>query len=643
MSENSGNVFIGFGDFYAALSNKKITRTKDGSLKISGTVISNKDFNAFYMNDITSMLSKLETTISPDFAPSTDLYHTLDILSSPVLKETKVPEAVKGFYKKLNVALSSKNENREKFNTKVTEYVATSTEAPVFMLASMDKELASGETPSPFKSLMPTSEKLMEGYGTKYNGEDILSLANDGYIEAKAPITMLVYKSLYAQDEQAENYVKPVSYEELLDFYSPEKHPGRMHTLLQNGELDKNFSDLHSELLENIPKKDRKDYTEDLVQEAKDLASTPSDYSNDLLEYANTSIIPDNTLSGNITSDFLKAKFAAGEISLARLLAIYETDKKYFKGVEALLTPAEIEKAHGKGEIEDRSLMYLPENNRISYLRKNSTPLSTIMYLFLHCNGLSISELQKILTGNHILEDLDSYIDIGSEPSKIKELYENYLIDYGCLKNLVTTGIISEKDFQKYRLSLPRDTVYDTIEQSKGITITGSAHNIPISSTGAFIGATQTTKDTIAKSTEIYRILGGLSEQESVNIPTISHTTERDEEGFLNKYKVLPLKAANLFAFLPPEPTRPTYLMPYQETAYIVHNQTLPDSLLQNSAFHEIKASEKMHEDILRIAFQFEEARNYLEKLGYSENLSYEEAIRLMREEFKKIKIKGEN
>lgn len=644
MGETSGKIFIGFNDFLKALSSKKIIRTKDGSLNISGSILSSKDFNSLYMNDITSMLSKLETTISPDFAPSKDLYSTLDVLSSPVLKETKVPEAVKGFCKKLNIALSSKDESKKKFEAGVTEYVKNSDESPIFMLATLDKEL---EKPkgniSVFRSLMPSSAAIMSDYGTKYNGEDILELAELGYIDSKSPINMLICKSLYAQDENAEDYIKPVSYDELLEFYSPEKHPGRIHSLLVSDQIDKNFLDLHTELLENISKKDRQNYIEDLIDETKKLASSPADYSNDLLKYTDTGIIPNNYLSGNITPEFLKEKFKAGEISIARLLSIYETDKEYFKSIEKILTTSEIEKAHSKDELEDDALMYLPENSRASYLQKSNAKLSTIMYLFLHCDGITITELQKILVGNKVLENLDSYIDIGSKPARIKELYENYLIDYGCIKSLVENGVLSENDMQKYKIGVSKKAIYDNIKAMKTLDITGSAHNIPVSTTGAFIGALATTKETLSKSTEVYRILGNISEQDTLNIPVISHKDERNEKGFLNGYKVLPLEPANLVVFLPPEPTKSTYLMPYQEIAYILKNKTLPDSLLESSVFQEIKASEKMHEDILRIAYQFEEAKSYFEKLGYSEEFSFEEAMRIMTEEYTKIKIKGEN
>lgn len=398
MSEASGTTFIGFSDLFQALSSNKVIRTKDGSLNISGNIISSKDFNGLYMQNISEMLLGYEATITPEFAPTRDLYQTLDVLSSPDLKGTKVPEAVKGFYKKLNVALTSKAENRKTFEDGVKAYAEESKDTPVFMLVSLDNEIEKAEdAESPFRALIPDSSTLMDGYGTKYNGDDILELADSGYIDAKAPMSMLIYKSLYAQDEKSSDYVEPVSYDALLDFYSPEKNPGRLHSLMKDGEIDQNFTDLHTELLENVSKKARKEYIQDIVDETKALASTPADYSNDLLTYANGKIIPDESLSGNITSDFLKAKFAAGEISLSRVLAIYESDKKYFKGVESILTPAEIEKAHSNDELEDQALMYLPEKSRASYLQKSNAKPSTIMYLYLHCDGISVTELQKLM------------------------------------------------------------------------------------------------------------------------------------------------------------------------------------------------------------------------------------------------------
>ena len=642
--DKSSGTFIAFNDFFKALSSKKVNKTPKGDLNISGTIISSKDFNNLYMNNITSMLNKYESTISPEFTPGKDLYKTLDILSSPVLSETKVPETVNGFYKKLNLAISSKTQHIKKFENSLKDYVETADEIPVFMLIGMSNELKNKKLDnSIFSKSIPDSTTLMNGYGTKYDGDDILYFSNSGAIEPAEPINMLVYKSLHAQDENSNDYKKPVSYEKLLEFYSPEHHPGRMHSLLINGQINKNFSDLHSEILENVSSQERKNYIEDLIDESKKLASTTEDYSNDLLNYSENKIIPEKYLSKNISPEFLKQKFIIGAISLSRILDIYESDTKYFKPLEELLTNIEIEKAHSNNEIEDEKLMYLSQEDRLSYLKSDKTKLSTIMYLFLHCDGISVTELKKILSNNNIVESLDFYIDEGANLSRIKELYENYLIDYGCIKNLISSGIIPEKDAQIYKISISKDSVYDKIQNSKSIEINSNSFNVPISSTGTFINTQSGMKKSMEKTADLYKILGNISEDNSINTPTITSKENKEHNTFFSDYKIIPLKSAGLVTFTPEEPIKSTYIMPYQEAAYILNNKALPYSILENPAFQEIKPSEIMHEDILKSAYQFEESKNYLEKLGYEKSLSFDDNMKVMTKEYIKIKTKGEN
>ena len=333
-----------------------------------------------------------------------------------------------------------------------------------------------------------------------------------------------------------------------------------------------------------------------------------------------------------------------GELPISRVISIYNTDTTYFNQIETILTTDIIEKAHKENELSTKDLMFLPDELRYSYLLKNAT-LSTIMYIFLHCDGLSIVNLQKILEGNQIVDSLDTYIDTDSLPSKIKELYDNYLIDYGCIINLIKNGIISEQDAQQFNLHSPKTSIYNKLEAIQSIELTGATHAVPFSTTGTFIGFPL--KNTQSKTKEVYRLLSGVQELDTTNMPTISHKkNDVNENGFLNKYKILPLPSANLVAFLPPEQTKPTYIMPSQEFEYILHTKTLPVSLNEkineNPAFVEIRPSEKMHEDILRTSYQFEVTKQYLESLGYSAELSFDEVMKIMKETFIKIKIKGE-
>ena len=159
------------------------------------------------------------------------------------------------------------------------------------------------------------SNEIMNNYGIKYSGAEILAYAREGKIEPEKPINMLQYQSLYLQDPKSPDYVEPVSYDALLDFYSPETSPGRLHSILREEKIDENFSTLHTELLNSFSKKKQQSYYQSIVTETKELNSSYEEVSNDLLNYANSRILPDIYLSGNITPKFLIEKYEKRRIT----------------------------------------------------------------------------------------------------------------------------------------------------------------------------------------------------------------------------------------------------------------------------------------------------------------------------------------
>ena len=484
------------------------------------------------------------------------------------------------------------------------------------------------------------STAILDNYGRKLSGNEVLEQANNGYVEPEEVITMLKYKSLYAQDENAPDYVEPVTTTQLLEFYSPEKHPGRMLGLLKAGKISAEFEEFHQEMLDGVSKKDKEEYIEDLTSEAKKEAATSQEFSGNLLGYANHQIIPDESLENNISGDFLKKQYLYKKISIARVLAIYTTAPEYFAAVKSILTPDEITKAHSKDEVNDDALMYIPKNSRIAYLEQNNTKFSTMMYLFLHCDGFSVTELQALLTAKQNTENLEFYIDSGSSPARIKELYENYLIDYGTIKHLQAIGILTEKDMQKYHLSINKRAFYKELEDTKAITITGNGDSVPFNSTGVFLGSKA---PKVFPSMEVFEILGKKNNKSFEELPTIEHTDDHQKTSFLDGYKIVGLEFSNLVAFVPTELTKPIYIMPYQEAAYIIKRNRLPDNFSEHEEIKEVRQTEKTNDDILRVANQFEEAKPYFEKIHYDEEHDFVSNYTAMLEEYQKIKIKGEN
>ena len=302
---------IEFTNLYEKIAKNHVIRTKDGSLRVwldnnnatdismdnfnnSYIDISIDNFNNFYMKDFQTKIEELEKQISEsELLLDISFFETLRVLSSPVLKDTCVPLMLQRIYITLNSALSNNNNNRNCFESSFRNYLKKSETLPGFMELSLYRNIQKEYRPFIPPYEIPTLSTIDE-YGIKFTGQDILDfsefalLATSDIRYAKLPIMMLKYPSLLTQDENAKGYKKPVSCEELLDFYSPKNNPGIIYELMKSGEIDNDFSNLHTKMLAGCSKGLKDSYYKSLIKEI----SEEETYLDDLLTYSNLKIIP---------------------------------------------------------------------------------------------------------------------------------------------------------------------------------------------------------------------------------------------------------------------------------------------------------------------------------------------------------------
>ncbi|MBR3696924.1 MAG: hypothetical protein IKM97_01425 [Clostridia bacterium] len=631
-----------------------------------------QDFDNEYISDIHQFFIEHEADILNEENQSEKFWKDIDAISSPVLLGTCITKKLESFFSHLldNYFISS---------TSLLNTINKLPNVPVFLLSFLYKTSSNKKNktlnfplPEELREKIPSSEELMDGYGTKYSGTDILYFANMDLIDDENPIKMLIFDSLYTQDISADNYIQPVSYEKLLSFYSPK----RLHKLLKLGKINSEFTDLFIKLLGGISEEQKTEYFQNIISETKRINSASNfldseekksknrrriplnDGSTDLLEFSNLGIIPYYTLYGNISTDFIKSSFNSGNLPITGLLDIVERAKEdaensSFNDLQQLITPESVISLElttfpsstppsSKGTIHNnpfhRALDLMTEQNKKALFYQTNS-LQTIMYIFLHYETISINELNTILKNRNNQEHLDVFIEKGSLPSKIKELYESYLIDYGCIKTLIEKGILTKDEVQKFRLGI---SVFDTINDRTGrkkVEINSNLTNVPFSTTGTFLGKqADGSNDNL---NQLYQILGDIDNNDLENFPTIS--SENKENGFLNGYKVLPLKQVSLIALLPPNAINSIYVMTAQEFAYIYKNKALPHNFDSNKAIKEIRSSKTIHEDFLLTVSRFEEAISYLNSLGYKNDLNFSKVLEIMYKNYLKIKYLGGN
>ena len=142
---------------------------------------------------------------------------------------------------------------------------------------------------------------------------------------------------------------------------------------------------------------------------------------------------------------------------------------------------------------------------------------------------------------------------------------------------------------------------------------------------------------------EVFQILGKNNEDDFSKLPIISHIDENGKSSFLDTYRIVPLQFSGLIALVSDDKQKPIYIMPYQEAAYIIKRQKLPENFSENEYIKEVRTSEKTNDEILRTASQIEEALPYLERANYNEELDFASNYEIMLAQYQKIKIKGEN
>ena len=128
---------------------------------------------------------------------------------------------------------------------------------------------------------------------------------------------------------------------------------------------------------------------------------------------------------------------------------------------------------------------------------------------------------------------------------------------------------------QKYHFSINKNKFYQELDNTTNISIIGNGNTVPFTNTGFFI---QEQQAVTFPSIDVYNILGKNNEKTFEELPTISHKDNNGKTSFLDSYKIIGLQSSGLVALVPMDKTKPIYIMPYQEAAYIFKNQKLPDN-----------------------------------------------------------------
>jgi uncharacterized protein YcgL (UPF0745 family) len=444
-----------------------------------------------------------------------------------------------------------------------------------------------------------SDEMLLHSYGRTLSGSTILKLCKLGYISHDKAILISNKHSLPITDPSLA--VKP---KEILDFYSAET----LATMSSKNELTPEFVKNYNENVVSTLSDDDKDAhfrylvasTENFLntEDAKkintvvvnDIDDEPvpeeekpkTNFEKVLLYYYECGILPSKYAKDKVDFKSIQKHYANHKLNYSDLVDLYVNDIITSKQLLILLESSDItaNQFYSNPVVSEEILRTITSEKKIaifseSLKSKNLTP-ETLLYLYLHENVLSVNDLQNIFIENKITENISQYLtEENINLEKVEELYTHYLIDYNCLVSLKRENSITEADFDNIKDKINADEFYSDLSKVEDLYIHTTSDTISASIHHS-INKNGIKKYDIKKEQEMLSSVFGsptLREQ----LPLIHATDLNGNTTALDGYSCIPMKNFNIVTLKKFETDCDTYVMPYQQAAYFLHNSYEPD------------------------------------------------------------------
>ena len=324
--------------------------------------------------------------------------------------------------------------------------------------------------------------------------------------------------------------------------------------------------------------------TQEPIQEQSELAIDPikRTYFEELVfNYYMIGILPANYTGSSLDFSFIKHKFETDQITYGVLVDLYINEIISSKQFIELLEVKKIStQTIFTGDIlTEEELKILSSEKRgemfSEAIEEQKLSLDELMYLYLDESAIRVTDLRNALIKGHITESLSSYLNEKTDLHKVEELYVNYLIDYNCLVALKREHIISEEQFDELKYKISSEQFYKDLSETKDLFIHTTPDNIS-SSIEHFYRAGQEEKQDFKQEQEMLHNLYGIDG--SYEDFTLIHATDLDgNPTSLDGYTCLPMPKFNVVTLKKFHSDSDTFIMPYQQAAFFLHNSYEPE------------------------------------------------------------------
>ncbi len=444
------------------------------------------------------------------------------------------------------------------------------------------KETIQEEIQEPIQdeSIDKEQNPIIYEYGRSLSGTQVIEEAKNGNVPEEDVILITNKHSLPITDPSLA--VEP---EEVIDFYDAE----RLEHMNEEKTLTPEFVNMYNEnLVSTLPDDKKEKLYNSLVEESKKVCEEKKEpYDQLIFDYYMAGILPAGFTGSSFDFNFIKNKFEKGAISYNTLVDLYTNDIITSKQFLKLLELKQIDtKELFTGEVlTEQELKIISSDKKAEIfseaIEEKKLSLDELMDLYLYEDAIRIYDLRKALIKGKIYDSLTPYLSVNTEKEKIEELYVNYLIDYNTLVALKRERIISEDEFDTMKTKIDSKQFYEDLENTKDLYI----HTTPDDISGAishFYRAGTEEKQDFKQEQQM------LSELYGVDKPyedyTTIHATDLDgNPTSLDGYTCLPMPRFEVVTLKKFHTDNDTFIMPYQQAAYFLHNSYKPTEYYEGS------------------------------------------------------------
>ena len=448
---------------------------------------------------------------------------------------------------------------------------------------------------------------ILHEYGRTLSGTQVIEEAEKGNVPEEDVILITNKHSLPITDPDLA--VKP---EEVLDFYDAE----RLESMHENETLTPQFVNMYNtNLVSFLDDDQRANLFTSLVQESQEIAEAKkTPYDQLIFDYYIAGILPANYTGSSFDFNFIKNKFEKGAISYDTIVDLYNNDIITSKQFLKLLELKQIDtKTFFTGDvITEQELKIISSDKKADMfseaIEENKLTLDELMDLYLYEDAIKVEDLRKALIKGKINESLSPFLSQETDSFKIQELYVNYLIDYNTLITLKREHLISEDEFDTIKTKIDSKQFYEDLANTKDLYIHTTPDNISSSISHFYKAGTEEKQDFKQEQQMLSELYGVDKAYEEY---TTIHATDLDgNPTSLDGYTCLPMPRFEVVTLKKFNTDNDTFIMPYQQAAYFLHNSYKPTEYYEGSQ-SELDITNRFEEDetgyMAEIALPFED------------------------------------